>query len=48
MPESSEFENKTCKDCDFFERAPCITPEGDYSEDPDRRICINFAPMEED
>jgi len=37
------FEGKTCKDCDFFERAPCITPEGDYSEDPDRQICINFV-----
>lgn len=38
------FKSKTCKDCDFFERAPCITPEGDYSEDPDKRICTNFVP----
>lgn len=38
------FDGKTCKDCDFFENVACITPEGDYSEDPNRKICTNFAP----
>jgi len=38
------FEGKTCKDCDYFENVACITPEGDYSKDPDRKICTNFVP----
>lgn len=38
------FDCKTCKDCDYFENVTCVTPEGDYSEDPNRRICTNFAP----